>query len=79
MRMQVGGVIRRIGERYRMSGTRGYSWIPSEPGIWAGHGTYQKKRAAIRKLQGPVFLMSWVRHPVDRCLSSYYMHKVRPS
>ena len=66
-----GGVMRRIGEQFGLSGTRDQRWVETQPGVWANHGEYSNMEERIRQL-GPRFVISWVRHPVDRCLSHFY-------
>lgn len=68
----VAGVVRRIGDRFNLSGTRDSAWIRSEPGVWAAHTPYAKLHGRIADLAQPPFLLTWVRHPVQRCLSSFY-------
>jgi hypothetical protein len=72
----VSGVVRRIGDRFNLSGTRSQEWIRSEPGLWASHishmAFYNHLHSRIAELSGPRFLLTWVRHPIDRCLSHFY-------
>ena len=67
----VGGVVRRIGDQFGLSGTRDAKWISSEPGVWANHGKYASLQQRISGL-GRHFVIGWVRNPVDCCLSGFY-------
>lgn len=71
----VGGVVRRLGEQFGLSGTRDRKWISSQPGVWANHATYSSLRKKISKLRHS-FVIGWVRNPVERCLSAFYHFKV---
>ena len=68
----VGGVARRIGEQFGLSGTRDRNWISSEPGVWANHREYARVQGRLSRLKGRRFVFAWVRNPVDRCLSAFY-------
>ena len=78
------GVVRRIAFHHRLSGFRGNNWIGKEPGVWANHAPRSELQDRIRKLRLPAVLVSMLRNPAERCLSSYYhfrvsMHGTTPS
>ena len=53
--------------------------VPIEPGVSADHGDYQEIQSTIDRLSGPYFLFTWVRDPIERCLSEYYHFRVSRS
>ena len=53
--------------------------VPIEPGVSADHGDYQEIQSTIDQLSGPYFLFTWVRDPIERCLSEYYHFRVSRS
>jgi len=55
---------------------RPWTRVPVEPGVSADHGDYQEIKGTIDRLSGPHFLFTWVRDPIERCLSQYYHFKV---
>lgn len=56
-----GGIIRRIGAHYGLSGVHGTEWIKKEPGIWANHGTLNStgppSMVLMARLNSPTLLM----------------------
>jgi lysophospholipase L1-like esterase len=79
--MRVGGttvssVMRHIAERGELDNMVSNEWIRQEPGVWASHNTLSTMLPRIEALKQPTFMVSWVRDPAERSLSSFYHFKV---
>eukprot|EP01084_Bolivina_argentea_P136461 240332_1 len=68
----VSGVMRAIGSKLNMSGTRDKAWITQEPGVWSNHNEYKNLEEKISKLQKKTLLITWIREPIERALSAFY-------
>ena len=66
------GVFRRVAKHRNLSGYADAGWIRREPGVWANHGTLQAMGPKLQLMHGPTLLVTWVRDPVERCLSQFY-------
>lgn len=69
-----GGIARRIAAHQGLSGVRYRRWITSEkePGVWANHNKASVLWPLVNLLKKPTFIFTFIRDPVDRCLSAYY-------
>jgi len=70
----------RVGEKFDLHNLDGtvedrVSWI-SEPGVWTHHCVYSDLDKKISQMTRPHFLLTWMRDPVERCLSAFYWFAV---
>ena len=81
----VGGVVRRIAAHHGLAGVADgmyTGWAKNgcrTPGVWANHIHGAKVVPAVQscRQQGRnVFLLGWVRGPLERCLSKFYHLRV---
>ena len=66
------GVIRRIGQKHGLSGSTDAYWIKEEPGVWANHMPRKQLQKKIDTLSEETFILTWMRDPIERCLSNFY-------
>jgi hypothetical protein len=59
----------------QLSGVR--EMLPwGEPGLWATHGARRKLDDALSEMILPKFVFTLVRHPVERCMSEFYVRSM---
>ena len=76
----VGGVMRRIAHHHGINGVALGEYADwkddcmDSPVLWAHHGKFINLYQPVLKCRGkrPVFLATWVRNPLERCLSMFY-------
>ena len=71
-----GGVFRRIAFKYNLSGSDDKLWIQSEPGMWGNHGDRKLMNRKIKHLKKPTFIITWVRKPINRCVSWFFHRRM---
>jgi hypothetical protein len=74
----VAGVVRHIAHHIGRQYTDNHEWIKEEPGVWAAHGPLKKlqKETNFDNLTKKNLIISWVRDPVERCMSEFYHFEV---
>ena len=82
----VGGIARRIAAHYGLNGyesneitqvNKGGSKLAiKEPLVFANHMQMSSEEDFLATLKFPLFYFTWVRDPVDRCLSEFYHFQV---
>lgn len=75
-----GGVMRRVADHHGIAGAHVGAYedwdkdCRDSPVVWAHHGNFIRTYRMLRacKKVRPVFLATWVRNPLERCLSMFY-------